>query len=74
MILYFFYKNMVFTIPQFYFSFFCAFSGQSFFGQNYVSLYNLVFTSIPLIVKALFEQDIYYLVQSQNGQPSKLFP
>lgn len=27
MILYFFYKNMIFTIPQFYFSFLNAFSG-----------------------------------------------
>ncbi len=74
MILYFFYKNIIFTIPQFYYAFFCAFSGQSFFGQNYVSLYNLAFTSIPLIVKALFEQDINYLVKSDLGVKSEYLP
>ena len=28
MILYFFYKNMLFTLPQFLYSFYCAYSGQ----------------------------------------------
>ncbi len=33
----------------------------------YVSLYNLIFTSIPLIVRAVFEQDIYYLTKIKDG-------
>lgn len=35
-ILYFFYKNMVLTIPQFYFAFYCQFSGQSIFDDWYL--------------------------------------
>lgn len=47
MILYFFYKNFLFTIPQFYYAFYAAFSGQTLYDDWFVSLYNLVFTSVP---------------------------
>lgn len=60
MILYFFYKNMVFTIPQFYFAFVCAFSAQSIFDDFYITTYNLVFTSIPLVIRAALDQDVNY--------------
>ena len=65
MILYFFYKNMLFTIPQFSFAFYCGYSGQTVFDDVYISLYNLVFTSLPLVVRAILEQDVYYV------QPTK---
>jgi magnesium-transporting ATPase (P-type) len=65
MILYFFYKNMLFTIPQFIFAFYCGFSGQTIFDDVYITLYNLIFTSIPLVVRAILEQDVYYV------QPAK---
>ena len=61
MILYFFYKNMLFTIPQFVFAFFCAYSGQTIFDDIYISMYNLIFTSFPLIIRAIFEQDVNYI-------------
>ena len=63
MILYFFYKNMLFTIPQFLFAFYCGFSGQTIFEDWYVAFYNLFFTSLPLVVRAIFEQDINYLTK-----------
>lgn len=58
MILYFFYKNFLFTIPQFFFAFNCGFSGQTLYDDWYLSLYNLIFTSLPLLFKALMDQDI----------------
>ena len=61
MVLYFFYKNMLFTIPQFIFAFYCGFSGQTIFDGIYITLYNLIFTSIPLVVRAVLEQDVYYV-------------
>ena len=61
MILYFFYKNMLFTIPQFIFAFYCAYSGQTIFDDIYISMYNLIFTAFPLAVRAVFEQDVYYI-------------
>lgn len=60
MILYFFYKNMIFTIPQVVFCFFNAYSGLSIFDDWYITGYNLAFTSIPLIIRAVFDQDLYY--------------
>ncbi len=66
MILYFFYKNMLFSVPQFIFAFYCSYSGQSFFDDWYISLYNLIFTSIPLIIRAILEQDINYVVKKQE--------
>lgn len=60
MILYFFYKNMVFTICQFYFSFVCGWSGQTIYDDYYITFYNLIFTALPVIVRAIIEQDVYY--------------
>jgi len=60
MILYFFYKNMIFTFPQVVFCFYSGFSGQSIFDDWYISFYNMAFTSVPLVIRAVFDQDIYY--------------
>jgi len=60
MILYFFYKNMVFTIPQFYYAFLCAYSGSSVYDDYYIMIYNVLFTSVPLLVWAILDRDIYY--------------
>ena len=60
MILYFFYKNMVFTVCQFYFSFVCGWSGETVYDDYYITFYNLIFTALPVIVRAVIEQDIYY--------------
>ena len=58
MILYFFYKNFVFTLSQFYFSFFCLASGQTFFDDWYITCFNLIFTAFPLAVSAITDSDI----------------
>eukprot|EP01017_Pseudomicrothorax_dubius_P049053 TRINITY_DN9054_c0_g1_i2.p1 TRINITY_DN9054_c0_g1~~TRINITY_DN9054_c0_g1_i2.p1 ORF type:complete len:531 (+),score=99.30 TRINITY_DN9054_c0_g1_i2:502-2094(+) len=69
MILYFFYKNMAFTIPQFYYSFYCAFSGQTVFDDWYLSFYNMFFTSLPLVIRAVFEQDVNYKERPRGTDP-----
>ena len=58
MILYFFYKNFVFSLIQFYFSFFCLGSGQTFVDDWYITFYNLIFTALPLGISALSDSDI----------------
>ena len=60
MILYFYYKNFVFAIPQFLYCFYNAYSGQTLFDDYYITFYNLGFTSIPVVVKAILDQDLYY--------------
>ena len=58
MILYFFYKNFILSFSQFYYSTRCLASGQTIIDDWYITCYNLVFTSIPLGVKALTDSDI----------------
>lgn len=71
-ILYFFYKNLVMTIPHVFFAFTNGFSGQTVFDDYYISFYNLFFTSWPLLIKAAFEQDVNYQIEGE--QIRKLFP
>jgi Phospholipid-translocating P-type ATPase C-terminal len=55
---YFFYKNSVYTFTQFWFTLYAAYSGQRFYDDWYQSFYNLLFTSIPVIVVGLLDQDV----------------
>jgi phospholipid-transporting ATPase len=57
MILYFFYKNFLFTFCQFLYCFFCASSGRTVHDDWYISCYNLIFTALPLLIRALYETD-----------------
>jgi phospholipid-transporting ATPase len=58
MILYFFYKNMVFTIVQFVYSFYCLGSGMSFCLSWPIACYNMVFTFFPVVIRAVFAVDV----------------
>ena len=71
MILYFFYKNMIFTMPQVAFCWFNGFSGQTAYDDLYITFYNLAFTSIPLVIRALFDQDIYYKKWTEDNKGNK---
>ncbi|CAG9335514.1 unnamed protein product [Blepharisma stoltei] len=71
MIMYFFYKNLVFTMPHFFFGFYCAYSGQAFYDDWYITFYNLIFTALPLLMRALFERDIEIPKRSEVGQTAQ---
>ena len=58
MILYFFFKNFTFTMIQFYFSFICLASGQTIIDDWYITCYNLIFTALPLCIRAITDSDI----------------
>ena len=55
MVIYFFYKNFVFTIIHFFFGFLNGFSGQTIIDDWFISLYNLVFTSLPLGARGILD-------------------
>lgn len=63
MILYFCYKSMLFTVARFFFTFENGYSGLPLFDDYYIALYNIAFTAIPLLIRALFEQDVSYICQ-----------
>ena len=58
LILYFFYKNIIFTISQFFFSPISLSSGQTIIDDWYITCYNLIFTAIPLCVTSLTDFDV----------------
>ncbi|XP_072093011.1 phospholipid-transporting ATPase 3 isoform X2 [Arachis hypogaea] len=55
---YFFYKNLTFTLTQFWFTFQAGFSGQRFYDDWFQSLYNVIFTALPVIIVGLFDKDV----------------
>ncbi|KAG2549151.1 hypothetical protein PVAP13_9KG173000 [Panicum virgatum] len=57
-ITYFFYKNLTFTLTQFWFTFQTGFSGQRFYDDWNQSLYNVIFTALPVIIVGLFDKDV----------------
>ncbi|KAH7528825.1 hypothetical protein FEM48_Zijuj05G0113700 [Ziziphus jujuba var. spinosa] len=58
MICYFFYKNIAFAFTIFFFEIYTSFSGQTLYNDWYLSLYNVFFTSLPVIALGVFDQDV----------------
>lgn len=55
-----FYKNILFTVPQILFNFSNAYSGQTFFDDWFITMFNVFFTTMPLAIRAIFDKDVYY--------------
>ncbi|XP_018570788.1 phospholipid-transporting ATPase ID isoform X3 [Anoplophora glabripennis] len=64
---YFFNKNFAFTLCHFWYAFFCGFSAQTVFDPMYISIYNLFYTSLPVLGVGIFDQDV-------NDKNSVLYP
>ncbi|KNC78142.1 hypothetical protein SARC_09412, partial [Sphaeroforma arctica JP610] len=76
---YFFYKNFALTLVQLWYSFFTGWSAQTLFESWFISFFNLVFTSLPVLAMGIFEQDVgtRYCVEYAQlyamGSQEKLF-
>ncbi|KAM6953984.1 phospholipid-transporting ATPase ID-like [Aplochiton taeniatus] len=55
---YFFYKNFTFTFLHFWYAFFCGYSAQTVYDEWFITLYNLVYTALPVLGMSLFDQDV----------------
>ncbi|KAM3610173.1 uncharacterized protein V6R79_000083 [Siganus canaliculatus] len=55
---YFFYKNFTFTFIHFWYGFFCGFSAQTVYDEWFITLYNLMYTALPVLGMSLFDQDV----------------
>mmetsp|Transcript_33556 Transcript_33556/g.84499 ORF Transcript_33556/g.84499 Transcript_33556/m.84499 type:complete len:1400 (-) Transcript_33556:257-4456(-) len=53
-----FYKNFVYVLGNFYYSFFTAFSAQPLYHAAMIATYNLLWTTLPTLVYAVTEQDV----------------
>ncbi|KAH7549287.1 hypothetical protein ACOSP7_025997 [Xanthoceras sorbifolium] len=58
MICYFFYKNIAFGFTIFFFEVYASFSGQTVYNDWFLALYNVFFTSLPVIALGVFDQDV----------------
>lgn len=59
---------MLFTLPQFYIAFYNGYSAQTIFDDWYVTLYNMAFTAIPLLFRAILEQDVNYIYKIEKQE------
>ncbi|XP_067279795.1 phospholipid-transporting ATPase IC [Pseudorasbora parva] len=55
---YFFYKNFAFTLVHFWFSFFNGFSAQTAYEDWFITLYNVCYSSLPVLLVGLLDQDV----------------
>ncbi|KAL6302940.1 phospholipid-translocating P-type ATPase [Sparassis latifolia] len=63
----FFYKNVIWTFAMFWFQIYCNFDATYLYDYTFVLLYNLIFTSLPVIVLGAFDQDL-------NAKAALAFP
>uniref|UniRef100_A0A8C2Q8Y2 Phospholipid-transporting ATPase n=1 Tax=Cyprinus carpio TaxID=7962 RepID=A0A8C2Q8Y2_CYPCA len=75
---YFFYKNFAFTLVHFWYGFLCGFSAQTVYDQWFITLFNIVYTSLPVLAMGLFDQvSLQYSLRFPNlyrpGQLNQLF-
>ncbi|KJZ79388.1 Phospholipid-transporting ATPase DNF1 [Hirsutella minnesotensis 3608] len=54
----FFYKNMVWTFGIFWFEIFCDFDITYLFDYTYILMFNLFFTSVPVGIMGVLDQDV----------------
>jgi phospholipid-transporting ATPase len=59
-----FYKNSLFVLPQFWFGYLSLYSGQSLYEPFLYQMYNIVFSSVPIMYFSVFifqHKKEYYL-------------
>jgi len=58
LICYIFYKNILMSISQFWYNFSCAYSGQKYFTEGAIQMYNFLYTNFPLLLYGIYDKDI----------------
>ena len=53
-----FYKNMLYSLPQIYYSYYALNTGQTLYVAIFQSTFNLLYTSIPPLVAGWYEKDL----------------
>ncbi|KAL4478908.1 hypothetical protein ABPG72_019345 [Tetrahymena utriculariae] len=61
-----FYKNIVLVLPQFFYSFYNNFSGQTLYDSYIYQLFNVFYASLPIIIYAVYDYEFDYKVLLEN--------
>lgn len=70
--MFFFFKNLMFTLPQFWFCLYNGFSGQQIFDDWFYLGYNSLLSSFPVIVKSFNDEDFDYKFKNFKPQHQSL--
>ncbi|CEM07868.1 unnamed protein product [Vitrella brassicaformis CCMP3155] len=73
------FKNVSFCMTSFFYGFFAGFSGTDFYNSWLKQVYNLLYTSVPIVVHAVFDRQLPHNLLRQcpalyNQPPSTLWP
>jgi len=68
LVCYMFYKNILMSLGHFWFNFYDAFSGQKYYTEGAIQMFNLLYTSIPIILFAVYDRDINIKSVFKNPQ------
>ena len=75
LIKYSFYKNIAFGFLLFFYQFYCGFSGQSMVDDISAAAFNVVFTSLPILLFAVLDRPVHNLnTLLRFPQVSRLLP
>lgn len=55
---YMFYKNILMSTGQFWMNFYNAWSGQKYYTEGAIQMYNLLYTSLPILFLGVYDMDI----------------
>ena len=48
------------SLCMFWFNIFCGWSGQEYFAEGPIQMYNVLFSSIPILLYAIYDRDMGY--------------
>jgi magnesium-transporting ATPase (P-type) len=55
---YMFYKNILMSMGQFWFNFNNGWSGQKYYTEGAIQMFNLLYTSIPILLLGVYDRDV----------------
>lgn len=68
LVLYMFYKNVFMAICPFWFAWLNGFSGQKIYTEAGIQLYNVVFTSLPIVFMGCYDMDVPWIALDSHPQ------
>lgn len=64
LVCYMFYKNVFMSMAQFFFNFSSGFSGQKYYTEGAIQLFNAMFTMVPILLYGIYDRDIVVYLES----------
>lgn len=58
LVCYMFYKNILMSMGQFWFNFNNGFSGQKYYTEGAIQLFNLIYSAFPILLLGIYDKDI----------------